>query len=100
MQGGRHDAEVDAVLQMAAADLPDRGVAIVVAPQDVAHAVAVEVAAALDVPVAGDDAEVDRSLQMSAADLPDEGVAVVVAPEDVAGEIGVEVAGVLDVPVV
>src|SRR5207302_1279371 len=70
------DAEVGRGLQVAAVHQPNCGIAAVVAPQDVAGAVGVEVAAAERVPVVGDDAEVDGSRQVSAVDLPDQGVAI------------------------
>src|SRR5437016_9208450 len=70
------DAEVGGGLQMAAVHQPDRAVAVVVAPEDVAHAVGVVVAGGEDVPGGGDDAEVDGGLDMSGGDLPDRGVAL------------------------
>ena len=77
-------------------------VAVVVAPQDVGHAVAVEVAGADDVPV-GDDIDVEvRAVAGEAAVRLAQPVgdgAVVGAPQDVGLAVAVEVAGAGHLPV-
>ena len=77
---------------------PDRRRAVVVLPQDVGLAVAVEVAGALDVPARprierADGTDADR---VGAVHQPDRGRAVVVLPQDVGLAVAVEVAGALD----
>src|SRR3954466_9677288 len=74
--------------------VPDRGCAVVVAPEDVALAVAVEVALAGDVPSGGDEARIGYPVR--AGDLPivpDRIGAVVIVPENVAMEVRVGVVG-------
>src|SRR5512133_2457299 len=84
---------------VAAVELPDRRRAVVVAPDDVVLAVAVEIAGVGDVPVGPDVAQERRADDLTAVELPDRCRPVVVAPQDVAVAVAVEIAGAGDLPV-
>ena len=79
---------------------PHRGGAIVVLPQDVGFAVAVEVARGLDVPAGTRVEGPDRADKRSVVPIhqPHRGRAVVVLPDDVGLAVAVEVAPGFDVP--
>src|SRR2546422_6089098 len=81
--------------------LPDIDLPAVVPPYNVALAIAVEVADALDVPVVGNWSVHDAAFgfDRQAIHLPEIDLSAVVAPENVVVAVAVEVAGALNVPV-
>jgi hypothetical protein len=84
--------------------LPDIDLAAaVLTPENVAVAIAVEIADALDVPIGGDWGVRDSALRLNllAIHLPDiDLAAAVLPPENVAVAVTIEVADALDVPIV
>src|SRR5207244_847200 len=78
---------------------PDAGRPVIVLPQDVGLAVAVEIARAFDVPGgAGIGADIDGRGGRGPVHQPDAGLTVVVLPKDVGLAVAVEIAGALDMP--
>src|SRR5262249_42293461 len=98
--GGRNVAEIDVVETDAVPHQPFAGVAGVIAPQDVAAAIAVVVADTGHVPVDRNVALVDiAAARTGGTHQPDPGVTGIAAPDDVTRAIAVEVAAARDTPV-
>src|SRR5204863_65409 len=95
----RDGVEIDVGELGPAVHLPEHRGAVVVAPDEVGLAVAVEVAAPLDVPVGRDLVEVDVDELGAAVHLPENRGAVDVAPDEVTLAVAVEVAEALDAPI-
>src|SRR3954468_18858279 len=80
--------------------IPDRGGAIVVAPEDVVMAIAVEIADAADMRAVRYNARIGNPVGAAhLAIVPKRDRAIVVAPKDVVAAIAVEIAGADNVPV-
>src|SRR5207302_2034756 len=89
------------VQRLGAVHLPDRHLARITVPEDIAVAVVVEITGADDVPVGGylRDIRTGQVQGLRAIHFPDRDTAGVVAPEKIAVAVVVEIAGILDLPI-
>src|SRR3954447_25440657 len=93
------DVEIIGRDDLVIVQIPGHHLPTVVAPQEIALAVAIEVAGRDDVPIVGDGAEISRSDNLAVVHVPSDDLAVVIAPQDVALAVAVEIAGPGDVPI-
>ena len=91
---------IHVILVVIVADVPDKILAAVAVPENIAGTVPIEIAHSGEVPIIGSIRQSSTVRHLVVADAPDQILAAVTVPENVAGTVPVEIGHSGDMPIV